>query len=472
MQLVLVLQNRDSKMTLNSMPCKLSNAAISHLPSFVPLSLSSRSFASKSCHFCSAQVSFAMASVLVTVFSNRKHIRRCSSIAASASVSTRGSRFRTLGSSSLQVTDVCLGTMTWGIQNTEEDAHAQMDYAIKERGLNFLDTAEMYPVPSSDKSWKAGRTEEMLGTWLAKNKALRQSVVLATKVSGYSTSSSVVANRSVPPGPKATARLDAHSINEACEASLRRLQTDYIDLYQLHWPDRYVPMFGPRAYDPSMERADKITFNETVSAIHDLIKAGKVRQWGISNETSFGVCEYARACREVGVPMPVSVQNEFSLLSRSFESELAECCAPSNNNIGLLPWSPLCGGVLTGKYLGKIPPNSRFALFPQFQGRYTTPAVLEAVRRYQKLADEHGMSLAALALQWCQSRWYVTSTIVGATTLQQLKHDIDAFDVYITQGLQETVLKQIDAIHSEISNPTEITRLTTLPSVPGVPGRM
>ncbi|KAK3264755.1 hypothetical protein CYMTET_26523 [Cymbomonas tetramitiformis] len=320
-----------------------------------------------------------------------------------------------LGMSDMEVSVVCLGTMTFGVQNTEAEAHAQLDYYIKERKCNFIDTAEMYPVPASASNWAPGKTEEYIGTWLAKNADSRSEFYIATKVSGFNPNSETVGNRTVPPGPAADGRLDAVSIKEACDASLRRLQTPYIDLYQLHWPDRYVANFGTTAYDPSKER-DAVPIEETILALKELIDAGKIRYYGLSNETSFGVCEFARVADSLGVPRPVSIQNSFSLVHRAFETDLAEACAPRNHNLGLLPWSPLAGGALSGKYLdGAKPEGSRFLLYPQFMGRFQRESTMKAVEKYQAIADKAGISLATLALAWCKSRWYAVSTIIGGS---------------------------------------------------------
>ena len=245
---------------------------------------------------------------------------------------------RPLGNSGFEVTDVCLGTMTWGVQNTQEEAFEQLDYACKVRGVNFIDTAEMYPVPSSDPRWKPGTTEVILGNWLAQNKDLRSDLVIATKVSGYNPSSETGGNRFVPPKKEAPCRLDRDSIIMACDASLRRLQIECIDIYQIHWPDRYIPSFGTCTYLPEKERPDSIPIKDTVAAMHELIKAGKIKHFALSNETTYGVCEFVRAADALGCPRPVSIQNSFCLLHRSFETELAEACSPSNFNIPCLPW--------------------------------------------------------------------------------------------------------------------------------------
>lgn len=264
-----------------------------------------------------------------------------------------------------------LRAQTWGIQNSEEEAHAQLDYAIKERGINCIDTAELYPVPSSAPGWVPGTTERYVGTWLAKNPDLRATLRIATKVAGFMAASDIPGARSDPPTlGKAPCRHDRASILAACDGSLRRLQTPYVDLYQLHWPDRYIPVFGGREYDPSKERPEPVSFKETALAMKELLDCGKIRAWGLSNESAWGVAQWMQVSKEIGMPPPASIQNHFSLIERSFEGALAEACAPINANIGLLPWSILGGGVLSGKYSAndmKDPAlkDSRFAKFPQ-----------------------------------------------------------------------------------------------------------
>lgn len=360
-----------------------------------------------------------------------------------------------LGSSGVMVTEVCLGTMTWGVQNTEEQAHEQLDYAVKERGVNFIDTAEMYPVPSSAPGWRPGVTEEFIGTWLAKNRDLRQELVIATKVSGFNPNSETGGNRFVPRKERADCRLDRDSVLTACDASLRRLQIEHIDLYQLHWPDRYCPGFGTAVYDPSKER-DAVPIKETVAALGELIAVGKIKHYGLSNETTYGVCEFVRAADELGVARPVSIQNSFCLLHRSFETELAEACAPSHYNIGLLPWTPLAGGALSGKYLGGAKPaEGRLVKYPKFMQRYLNSQSVEATQAYAAVAKKAGVSLATLSLAWCRSRWYVASTIIGATSMSQLKENIDAFDVELVK-LDEETLAAVDAVHFACRDPCMI----------------
>ena len=325
----------------------------------------------------------------------------------------------------------------------------------KERGVNFIDTAEMYPVPSSAAGWKPGTTEEYIGTWIEKNPTLRSEIILATKIAGFNPGSETGGNRFVPPKPSADCRLDRESVLMACDASLRRLRTDYIDLYQLHWPDRYAPNFGQSVYDPTKER-DAVPIKETVAALGELISAGKIRHYGLSNETTYGVCEFVRAADELGVPRPVSIQNSFCLLHRTFETELAEACAPSHYDIGLLPWTPLAGGALSGKYLhGKKPAEGRLVKFPAFMQRYLNAPCVEATEAYEAIAKEAGVSLATLSLAWCRTRWYCASTIIGATTMEQLKENIDAFDADLVT-LSEETLKKIDDVHFARRDPCMI----------------
>ena len=393
--------------------------------------------------------------------SSRRRARRERVVASATAAEERLPRTTRLGSSGVLVTDVCLGTMTWGVQNTEGEAHAQLDYAIKERGVNFIDTAEMYPVPMSDPTWIPGTTERYIGTWLARNPGIREDVVIATKIAGFGAPAKIVNNRFPNrdrPG-EATGRLDRDSVLRACDASLERLQTDYIDLYQIHWPDRYVPIgafYGSPAYDPELERADSVPIRETVEALGALIEAGKIRHYGLSNESTFGVCEFVRAADELGVPRPVSIQNSFCLLHRSFETELAEACAESNYDIGLLPWTPLGGGALTGKYLddARSPSDGRLVKYKKygFHQRYLNAPSRLATSEYKKIADREGVSLATLALAWCKTRSYVSSTIIGATTMDQLRENIDAFAPSVC--LSEAALRAVDEVHERCRDPS------------------
>lgn len=345
--------------------------------------------------------------------------------------------------------------MTWGMQNTEEEAHAQIDYALS-RGVNFLDTAELYPIPTSHPDQVPGRSEEIIGSYLAEHPDVRPKLIIATKVMGYSKRSKTAARRYPDKqwgGNLPDARLDAESIRTACDASLRRLQTDYIDLYQLHWPDRYVPSFGVRSYRPKMER-EAVPIRETLLALKELMDKGKIRAYGLSNETTFGVCQFVRLADELDMPRPATIQNPFCLLNRQFEGELAEACAPRNFNIGLLPWSILGGGVLTGKYNGKVDNRlesvdgnllkARLIKFRPFQGRFLTKQTLAVTELYQQIAAKRGMSVTTLALAFCKSRWYIPSSIIGATSVEQLRENIDAFEV----DLDEETLAEIDDVHN------------------------
>ena len=275
-----------------------------------------------------------------------------------------------------------------GVQNTGAEAHEQLDYAIKDRGVNFIDTAEMYPVPSSAPGWRPGRTEEYIGTWLAKNPEWRSRVVLATKVSGFNPRSETGGNRFDPPKEHADCRLDAESVKMACDASSADFRLSTSTCTSSTGPIA-TPNFGSSVYDPSKER-DAVPIKETVGALGELIAAGKIKHYGLSNETTYGVCEFVRAADELGVPRPVSIQNSFCLLHRSFETELAEACAPSHYDIALLPWTPLAGGALTGKYLHASPADGRLVKYPTFMQRYLNEPSREATIKYETIAKDAG----------------------------------------------------------------------------------
>ncbi|HWA14747.1 MAG TPA: NADP(H)-dependent aldo-keto reductase [Burkholderiales bacterium] len=343
-------------------------------------------------------------------------------------------RYSKLGSSGLEVSAICLGTMTWGEQNTEKEAHEQLDYAVS-RGINFIDAAEMYPVPPSADT--QGRTESYLGTWLRKQR--RDRLVVATKIAapgrGYGW---------IRGGLKA---IDRRSIQEAIDGSLRRLQTDYIDLYQIHWPDRYLPIFGNLFYDPKLER-ETVPIEEQLEGFAPLVKAGKIRHIGVSNESPWGVMEFVRLARTRGLPMIASIQNAYSLLNRGFEPALSE--VSRREGVPLLAYSPLAFGHLTGKYLnGTQPAGARLTKFPPFGQRYDKPNVPPASHAYAELAKRSGMSPATLAIAFVCSRWFCASTIVGATSVSQLQENIDASQV----ELPANVLAEIDAIHLRYPNP-------------------
>lgn len=368
-------------------------------------------------------------------------------------------KYNRLGNSDLTVSEVCLGTMTWGMQNSEEEAHEQLDCAIK-RGVNFIDTAEMYPIPTTHPAHRAGRTEQFIGTYLHKHRHtdLRSKLVIATKVMGYCKKSRFVGFRYDPPRldrPYADSRQDAQSLVDACAGSLRRLQTEYIDLFQLHWPDRYVPSFGSREYCAERGRDGDIPIRDILVTIKELLRQGKIRAYGLSNETTFGVCQFVRYADELGMARPASIQNSFSLLDRQFEGELAEACSPRNYDIALMPWSILAGGMLTGKYHGKMTQERkvvddsldecRFVKFPKYQDRLTSTAAFNATAEYMRIADEASLPVCVLAQSFCKSRWFIPSCIVGATCLEQLEQNMDAFDV----DLPQHVLQKIDLVHGK-----------------------
>ena len=342
-------------------------------------------------------------------------------------------RFNTLGDGALRVSELCLGTMTFGQQNTRQQAHAQLDRAF-DFGINFVDAAEMYPVPPRAET--QGRTEEFLGAWLATR--TRSEVILATKAAGP--------RRPIDWVRGGNLAYTRENVQRAVEDNLRRLKTDYIDLYQFHWPDRYVPQFGDVAYEPEREVPSTST-EEQLEAIANVIKQGKVRHWGVSNETAWGVTEFSRVAERIGAPKPISIQNAYNLLNRHYDSALAE--ATRHERIGLLAYSALAFGLLSGKHESGPAPDSRFALFDGFGARYRKPNVDEAVSAYVALAREHGLRPAQLALAFVRSRWFVTSTIIGATTLEQLEENLGSVDVTLTPEL----LAQVDAIHARYPNP-------------------
>ncbi len=342
-----------------------------------------------------------------------------------------------LGGSDLHVSNICLGTMTFGEQNSEAEAHSQLDFAL-ERGINFIDTAEMYPVMGRAET--QGSTEKYIGSWLRKS-GKREHIILASKAVGPSRGFGWIRNGNTD--------LDPANIRAAIESSLRRLQTDYLDLYQLHWPSRNAPIFGQTRFDPARERPHT-AIEDTLTVLDELVKAGKVRHIGVSNETAWGVCEFAKQSEMRGLPRIVSIQNAYNLLNRAFETGLDEACF--RENVGLLAYSPLAFGQLSGKYLDNPKAHGRLTIFPPtWSPRYLRPTVREAVRRYAELARAHGLSPAQMAIAWCCSRWFVASTIIGATSIEQLRENIEAASIQ----LPEEVLTGIDAIHAAITNPAQ-----------------
>lgn len=340
---------------------------------------------------------------------------------------------RKLGNTDIDVSLICLGTMTWGEQNTEQEAFEQLDLAVSE-GINFIDAAEMYPVPPRVET--QGRTEQYLGNWLAR-RGRRDDLVIASKVAGPGNGLSYLRD-----GP----RLTRDHIRQACDDSLKRLQTDYIDLYQVHWPDRNTNFFGKLGYTHNPDE-QSTPIEETLSALDELVKEGKVRHIGLSNETPWGAMEYLRLSREKGWPRAVSIQNPYNLLNRSYEVGMAE--VSHREQAGLLAYSPLAFGMLSGKYLdGQRPPKARLTLFERFS-RYSGGRGEAATRAYADLASAHGLSPVQLALAWVNHRDFVTSNIIGATTMEQLRENIGSARI----TLDNEVIEAIEAIHQEFTYP-------------------
>jgi aryl-alcohol dehydrogenase-like predicted oxidoreductase len=343
--------------------------------------------------------------------------------------------YRQLGHSDIKVSVICLGTMTWGEQNTESDAHQQLDYAV-EHGVNFIDTAEMYPVPPRAETY--GLTEQYTGTWL-KQRNNREQVILASKVASRSDWITYMRDGNIC--------LDRKNIEAALEKSLQRLQTDYIDLYQLHWPDRNTNFFGKLGfeYDPN---DNPVSIEETFDVINDIIKSGKVRYFGLSNETPWGAMQFVKLAEQKNYPKPVSIQNPYNLLNRSYEIGLSE--VSHRENMGLLAYSPLGFGVLSGKYLSNArPAGARLTLFDRFD-RYTNDNALRATEEYVAIAKRYKLDPAQMALAYVNSRSFLTANIIGATTMKQLKSDIDSIDL----TLDEDVISEIESVHTAIPNPS------------------
>jgi aryl-alcohol dehydrogenase-like predicted oxidoreductase len=342
--------------------------------------------------------------------------------------------YRELGRTGVKLSRLCLGTMTFGEQNTEAEGHAQMDYAF-DRGINIFDAAEIYPVPPKPET--QGRTEAIIGTWLASRKK-RNKVMIATKIAGRSKMTWVRKDRSPP-------RQSPAQIMEAVEASLKRLKTDYIDLYQLHWPDRPMRVF--EGLDYLHLEGDAHPIHEILGALGRLVAGGKVRFVGLSNESPWGVMSFLKASEQHGLPRPASIQNAYNLVNRSFETGLSEIFF--REQMSLLAYSPLGQGYLSGKYEGgALPPGSRKTLFERL-GRYEKGNGPRAISTYVALARRHGLDPAQMAIAFAVSRPFVTSTIIGATTMDQLRNDIAAADLKLSQA----VLEDIEQIHLDYPNP-------------------
>ncbi len=343
-------------------------------------------------------------------------------------------RYNKLGKTNIEVSELCLGTMTWGDQNTEAEAHQQLDYSL-EQGINFIDTAEMYPV-FPPKGETQGLSERYIGTWMRKNNH-RQKIILATKVTGPARDFVHIRK-----GPK----LIKQQIREAIEKSLERLKTDYIDLYQVHWPSRSTNFFGQLGFQVD-EAEETTTILETLAALGDLVQEGKVRYVGISNETPWGMNEYINLAKKHSLPEIVSIQNPYNLLNRAFEIGLAEMSY--REEIGLLAYSPLAFGTLTGKYRhGARPPGGRLTLFERFQ-RYNNKNGVDATESYLQIAEKYDLNPTQMALAYINQRPFLTSTIIGATTMTQLKENIGSSNL----TLNSEVVQAIEEVHKINSNP-------------------
>ncbi|MFM2485871.1 NADP(H)-dependent aldo-keto reductase [Celerinatantimonas yamalensis] len=341
-------------------------------------------------------------------------------------------QYHSIAHSQLEVSKLCLGTMTWGKQNSEDEAHQQLDYALS-RGINFIDTAEMYPVPPEPET--QGLTEQYIGSWLAKT-GIREKIVLASKVSGPNRTNHIRENM----------RLDRRNIREAIHASLSRLQTDYLDLYQLHWPDRNANFFGKLGYQANPDEF-YTPIIETLEALNELVKEGKIRYVGVSNETAWGVSQYLRLAEKHDLPRIVTIQNPYNLLNRSFETGLAEFA--HREGVGLLAYSPLAFGMLSGKYMDDTwPKDARLTLFSRFS-RYLSDQGKAATKAYVDLARAHQLDPAQMALAYVTSRPFVASNIIGATTMEQLTSNIDSFEL----TLSDELLEQIEIIHHQFTYP-------------------
>ena len=339
-------------------------------------------------------------------------------------------KYRNLSSTDLKVSLICLGTMTYGEQNNEAEAHEQLDYSIS-NGVNFIDTAEMYAIPPREET--QGRTEEIIGSWLKKRKD-RDKIILATKVAG--------------PGMeylRGGSRLSKEHVFAAVDDSLKRLETDYIDLYQVHWPERKSNFFGRLGYEYSDEMG--VSIEETLEAMSELVKSGKVRYVGISNETPWGTKKYLELAKEKGFEKIVSIQNPYSLLNRIYEVGLAEIS--QHENVGLLAYSPLGFGQLTGKYIDKTDKYSRLGLYGDWFTRYSNERCLNAVKQYAEIAKNHDLSLTHLSLAFVNLQPFVTSNIIGATTMEQLRENIESVDI----NLSDEIIEEINQVHENQPNP-------------------
>jgi len=342
-------------------------------------------------------------------------------------------KYTTLTNTDIKISKICLGTMTFGQQNSEADGHAQMDYAV-ENGVNFFDTAEMYSVPARQETF--GSTEKILGTWFKKT-GKREAIVLASKIAGPNPNFGYMREK---------VDFSPESIKFALDQSLTRLQTDYIDLYQLHWPERKTNFFGQRGFKVQHDDWED-NIQNVLQTLDGFIKEGKIKHIGLSNETPWGIMRFLEESKYQNLPRIKTVQNPYSLLNRTFETGSSEVCM--RENVGLLAYSPMAFGVLSGKFLsGESHPNARIELFPQFS-RYNSAQSAEATRLYQEVAAKNGLTLTEMSLAFVTQQAFVNSTIIGATTIEQLKENIDTIDVV----LSDEILNEINAVQAVIPNP-------------------
>ena len=342
-------------------------------------------------------------------------------------------KFKKLGNTNLSVSSICLGTMTWGTQNSEKDAFEQMDYSL-DQGVNFFDTAELYSIPPTEESY--GKTEVMIGNWFEKRKN-RSKIILASKIAGPGLDWIRGGKNS----------FNEKGIGEAIEGSLKRLKTDYIDLYQLHWPERSTNTFGRREYTINKNEKEWNDFESVLNALDKFIKSGKIRYIGISNETPYGLSKYLEISKNKNLPRMMSVQNPYSLVNRTYEIGMSEISI--REKCGLLVYYPLASGALSGKYReGQMPKNARMTLFKGWE-RMINPLAMKAYDEYYKLAKENNITMVQLAQAFVNSRPFVTSNIIGATTMEQLKENIESMNIKLT----EETLEKINIIHNNNPNP-------------------
>lgn len=340
-------------------------------------------------------------------------------------------KYTTIPHTDIKVSKICLGTMTWGQQNTEAEGHAQIDYALS-KGVNFLDTAELYPVPAKPST--SGRTSEIIGSWLKKTRK-RKDIIIASKIAGPGDYTAHIRKTG----------FSRQAIKKALDLELERLQTDYIDVYQLHWPERDSNRFGEREVPFDISWEDNLA--EILESLENEIKAGRIRHIGISNENSWGAMRYLEEHKHNGLPRIITIQNPYSLLNRLFESDLSE--VSRREGLGLLAYSPMAFGILSGKYIkGTARNNSRLKQFPRF-ARYSSNQCTEATKQYLKIAEDHNLSLAQMSLAFVNKQPFLTSNIIGATNLDQLKENIDSINITLSDEISE----QINEVHKEIPNP-------------------